>query len=49
VLGGIGLATWAAWHYHFAHDTASSSCSVTRVGHSPSRLERPQFPHPRFP
>jgi len=22
VLGGIGLATWAAWHYHFAHDTA---------------------------
>ena len=46
VLGGIGLATWAAWHYHFAHDTVSQ---VAGVGHPPPRLERPQFPHPRLP
>jgi len=46
VLGGIGLATWAAWHYHFSRDTASQ---VAGVGHPPARLERPQFPHPRLP
>jgi len=46
VLGGIGLATWAAWHYHFAHEAGSH---VARAGHSPASLECPQFPHPRLP
>ena len=46
VLGGIGFATWAAWHYHFAHD---GGAETARIGQSPSKLERPQFPHPRLP
>jgi len=46
VLGGIGLATWAAWHHHLFQDSAHH---VTRVGHLPSYMERPQLPHPRMP
>ena len=46
VLGGIGLATWAAWHHHLIHDGGHH---VARIGHSPSYLERPQLPHPRLP
>jgi hypothetical protein len=45
VLGGIGLASWAVWHTHARHETAQP----TRVGHGPTFLERPQFPHPRLP
>ena len=45
VLGGIGLATWAAWHYHGLHEAAQPTCA----GHGPTYLERPQFPHPRLP
>ena len=44
-LGGIGLATWAVWHYHAVrHPTPA-----VRFGHSPAYLERAQLPHPRFP
>jgi len=46
VLGGIGLATWAVWHYHALHEAAAHPA---RVGHGPTYLERPQFPHPRLP
>jgi len=45
VLGGIGLATWAASHYHAHHGGAHAA----RMGHPPAYLERPQFPHPRLP
>jgi hypothetical protein len=44
-LGGIGLATWAAWHVH-ARQTA---CHSVRVGNAPTYLERAQLPHPRMP
>jgi hypothetical protein len=44
-LGGIGLATWAAWHVHTRHVT----CHVGAVGHGPTYLERAQLPHPRLP
>ena len=46
VLGGIGLATWAAWQHHLIHDGGHH---VARIGHSPSCLEPPQLPHPRMP
>jgi hypothetical protein len=45
VLSGIGLVSWAAWHYHALHDTGKRAV----VGHSPACLERPQYPHPRLP
>jgi hypothetical protein len=44
-LGGIGLATWAAWHYHAQRHTPPA----VRYGHSPATLERAQIPHPRLP
>lgn len=44
-LGGIGLATWAAWHVHARH----AVCHSARIGHAPSYLERAQLPHPRMP
>jgi len=45
-LGGIGLATWAAWHVHVArHGTVHAS----RILHSQTTLERAQLPHPRLP
>jgi hypothetical protein len=46
VLSGIGLVSWAAWHYHALHDGGSHA---VRVGHPATFLERPQFPHPRLP
>jgi len=43
-LGGIGLATWAAWHFHATRPNAA------RAGlHAPTYLERAQIPHPRLP
>jgi len=47
VLGGIGLATWAAWHYH--HGIRHAGAHAVRVGHLQNYVERPQFPHPRLP
>src|SRR4029079_239831 len=44
-LGGIGLATWAAWHVHACHAAAHA----TGISHSPTYLERAQLPHPRRP
>jgi hypothetical protein len=46
VLSGVGLVSWAAWHYQALHDGGSHA---VRVGHSPTFLERPQFPHRRLP
>jgi hypothetical protein len=42
-LGGIGLATWAAWHVH------ATRPHPARIGHAPTYLERAQLPHPRLP
>jgi hypothetical protein len=44
-LGGIGLATWAAWHVHVRH----AACHAAHVGSAPTYLERAQLPHPRMP
>jgi hypothetical protein len=44
-LGGIGLATWAAWHVHARH----AACHSVRIGNAPTYLERGQLPHPRMP
>jgi hypothetical protein len=46
VLGGIGFAVWTAWHIQGRRDAGSN---VVRIGHAPAALERPQFPHARFP
>jgi len=55
LLGGMGLATWAAWRYHLAH--LSQGASAWRVGAAPRpaplpvapRMSPPDFPHPQFP
>lgn len=46
VLSGIGLVSWAAWHYQAIHD---GGAHAVRAGHSATFLERPQFPHRRLP
>ncbi len=41
LLGGMGLATWAAWRYHLAHVPPGTG--------SFDRLAPPEFPRPRLP
>jgi hypothetical protein len=46
LIGGVGLATWAAWRYHSLHQVAAHS---HRGSHSPAHLQPPEFPRPRLP
>jgi hypothetical protein len=46
LIGGVGLATWAAWRYHGLHQAAAQA---QRGGHSPAHLTPPDFPRPLLP
>ena len=55
LLGGLWLATWAAWRYHLAH--LPQAASAWRIG-TPARtaplpaaprMSPPDFPRPQFP
>ena len=45
IIGGVGLATWAAWRYHTLHQAAAHAPR----SHSPTYLSPPDFPRPRLP
>jgi hypothetical protein len=51
LLGGMGLATWAAWRYHLAHLPPATACRIGTLPMSsaPAQLSAPEIPRPRFP
>jgi hypothetical protein len=53
LLGGMGLATWAAWHHHLAHLPQANAWRIGSLPMSsppaPAQLSPPEIPRPRFP
>jgi hypothetical protein len=52
LLGGMGLATYAAWRYHLLHLPAGSAHQHQRAAPGldfPPEMSPPEMPHPRLP
>jgi hypothetical protein len=47
LLGGMGLATYAAWRYHLLH--LPVAIHLPRGLAPQARIQPPEIPHPRFP
>lgn len=49
LLGGMGLATYAAWRYHLLHLPDAIHRAWISGPPVPARIQPPEMPHPRMP